>query len=245
MNLTKPFNKIKELLDYFSITNKWVMDFSMLKKEIGLYNAKYWRKRLEENQILITVEKNKYLININNSPVNILIKQYMNYKSLKYYLWWLYLFNKYWLTTQLPNSYLVFNNEINKTIKILNNTVTFKKVKDHELNWIIENNEWNNILDQERFLIEIIERGKIYLDIQELNYYFNKLKINSLKKDKLINYSKQYWDFMLRRVLSVIDYKWENIKKYTKNIKSKSLISLLKRNRKGRIIKSMNVILDF
>ena len=246
MILSKPYEKIQEILEYYNITNNGIITFSILKKELWLYNAKYWRKKLEEKQILIKVEKDIYLIDTkNNNSVAELIHKYMKYKSLSYYLWWLSLFNSYWLTTQLSNQYIVFNSNINKYITILNNSVILKKINNIELIWITVLDSWKNSLDYERLLIEIIERWNKYLDIEEIKLYFNNLDEKRLNKEKLIDYSKQFWDIILRKVLAILEYKWMSINEYIKDIKVKSPISLLRRNRKGKIIKTVNVILDF
>jgi len=214
-------NKIKEIF-------KW---------NIGMYN--YWVKKLQDNNYLWKFERSIFVFDYSQDYRKAIIN-YLNFKKIPFYFWWMELFNSIGYTTQISQTLEIFNTNIDWLKKINNIYFSFHKIKKcYFWKWILEN--WE--ITKERFIIDIMLIWQWYIsENRSILNYLNGLK-SEIEKINISSYIKNYPNLIKQKILwfletinaRTLEYEINNSKvKFTKHY-----IKLTKQKwRKENIIKN-------
>lgn len=235
---------IRNWLIYFK-TISW-KDVINDKELYSIYTDKFWiqnketikkiiRKFIERWELVRTINMWEYLINLekNTSTVENL-DTYLTWT--KYYVWWMQLYNLFWITTQISNVYDIYLSKrvTNKERILFWNKLIFHYIQnDKYFLWIKKLKIWNNqinVLSNERLIIEVLINSWKMLPLKEISYF---LKHITFSKKELIKLWLQMWLNIFRRIIFFL-----KLRNY--NIENKYLNLIQKNTSKYNILNFIN-----
>ncbi len=185
-------NKIQLLKKKLRLYNSPFIEKEFLEKIMDKFFINYQIKDLSKRWLLTPLINWKlYLNNQYHWVVSdyAVIWQYMKWKT--YMIWWLFLYNQYWFTTQLSNRITVYNINYRWKKQIGNSYFIFKKVSPKFFRGK-ERRERQGFkyycMSRERAMIELILEKKWTLEFGEKIAYELKNNINVWK---LLNLAKE------------------------------------------------------
>lgn len=178
---------IKEKL---SISGKKILEKDFLQKIIKRFWYTYTMDDLSRLGYISVIKNNKWYYNNQIQTIKnpyVLWATYMDFKD--YMFWWQDLFNKYGFTTQVSNTFTIYNLRYSKEKEILWITFIFKKVKKDFLygkkQKMIDYHKLN-FMTKERCFLEFV---RIYITYDD-SFFLESYKL--LNKDSLAKVKKKY-----------------------------------------------------
>lgn len=161
-------NQKKKIEEKLRIYRKPFIDSVLLNELLESFAPNYTISQLTSRKLITTIRKGKIYFNeLYDKNVILLgttiLSQYFNWE--KYYaVWWLYIYNTYWYTTQIANKITVYNLNISWEKTIAWHKFIFKKEREAFFYWIEEKDaQWYwkyNCLSRERSLIQLLKERK-------------------------------------------------------------------------------------
>lgn len=197
-------SQIKIVEEKLRIYNKPFIEFHMLKKIIDKYAPNYEIKAISAHWQISPIKNWKlYLNNLYKWYISryAIIWKYMQDKA--YMIWWLYIYNKYWFSTQLANWITVYNTIYSwqKTIAWAN--FIFHKVRPSFI-WGKQRKQSQDVyyyvMTPERALIQLLQETNWKPEFAEDIYsLINKWEIN---KNKTISLSKSHCSKRIQNLIN-------------------------------------------
>lgn len=187
-------NKIQLIREKLDLYNHPFIEIDFLNKIMDKFSVNYEIKELSRLWLITPVINWKlYINNLYRWTISdyAILWQYMKWKT--YMIWWLFLYNQYWFTTQLANWITVYNLTHNWNKEIGGSHFIFKKASS-KFFWWKERREsqWQKYycMSRERALIELILEKKWKLEFwdrvaYELNHNIDVWKLLDLAKNNL------------------------------------------------------------
>ncbi len=176
-------NNIKTIREKLRIYSSSIIDAALLDQILQKFAPNYTRSDLCDKGLITPLKRGKYYFN--NLSKEIITPYavwgiYMKWEM--YAFWWLAVYNKYWLTTQVPEWYTIYNTKISGKKYIGNSKFIFKRQRESFFYWI-ESKKSNgieyNILSPER---AFIERIKEYDSIKNVPKNIDTKKLKEMAK---------------------------------------------------------------
>ena len=230
MNTTKNINNW--LLYFKTITWKNLIRdeelYSIYKDKIWIQNKetikRIIRKLIERWELVKTINVWEYFINLEKNTR--IIENLDNYLAwTKYYVWWMQLYNLFWLTTQIANVYDIY---LSKRVRNKKRILFWKRLRFHYIQndkyflWIKKIKIWNNqinVLSNERLIIEVLINSWKMLHLEEISYF---LKNITFSKKELIKLWLQMWLNIFRRIIFFLKLRNYNIENKYLNVIQKN-----------------------
>ena len=213
--------------------------YSIYKDKIWIQNKdtikRIIRKLIERWELVRTINMWEYFINL-EKDIRIIenLDKYLTWT--KYYIWWIQLYNLFWLTTQIANVCDIY---LDKRVTNKKRILFWDKLRFHYIQndkyflWIKKIKIWNNqinVLSNERLIIEVLINSWKMLQLDEISYF---LKNITFSKKELIELWLQMWLNIFRRVIFFL-----KLRKY--NIENKYLNLIQKNTSKHNVLNFIN-----
>lgn len=212
-------NQIEKIKEKLRIYRKPFIDQILLNELLETFAPNYTISQLTSRKLITTIRKWKiYLNELYDKNIILLgttiLSQY--YQWEKYYaVWWLYIYNKYWYTTQVANKITVYNLKISWEKTIAWQKFIFKKERENFFYWIEGKDAqgyWKyNCFSRERALIQLLKERKWKLEFAEDIYEL--IKKWEIDVDKLRNLAVKYSSHQTQILLQNFLKEWKILTK--------------------------------
>lgn len=230
-------------IEYLKKNKLFIFDISNNKIELF-----FKLQNISKEKLITNLKRKKYLWNLTtwiyylsriNFDINELILIYLKIiskkrkKILKYYFWWINSANEFWLTEQIWNWYIVYNNIISWIKNIDWKKVIFKKINKY---YESMERKWKIYATINQTIIDTIESPDyIQNDYQNIIY--------SLENNKNINldtifklYDLNNNKFWFKRLLYLLNFTSKSIPNYDKDLIIRRKITLSKKSNLNNVI---------
>jgi hypothetical protein len=164
-------NQIKIIREKLFAYWKISINKNFLEKILSKFAPSYKIKNLTSEWIIIPIKRGKSYINTYSKKIqNPFEIGDIYFEWWKYMFWWLWVYNKYWFTTQVVEWHTIYNTKISWKKIIWKNKFIFKKQVENFFYWSIKIKKRDyeyKIMSKERAFIQMIKEWAEVFKIPE------------------------------------------------------------------------------
>ena len=207
MTIVNQYKKIKEKLRYY---DKPFIEATLLQKIIDKFAPNYKTYQLSSRGLIDPIRNWKlYLNKLYNWYVSryAILGKYMEWE--KYMIWWLYLYNKYWYSTQLADRITVYNTKYSWKRQIAWAKFIFIKMRPSFFRWKTRKQSQDVFyytMTPERSLIQLLQETNWKPEFEDNIYY--QIKQWKINKENIIKLCKEYSSQKVQNLIFDFLNKW-------------------------------------